>query len=144
MSNRPRSRIHFTVEWKEGMIENCTSVSGLEIDHELLTYRTGASKEYGDLKSPGRPRYPNLRIQRYITPGGDGFYEWMNTIRLDTVERRNLTISLLDGEHEPFVVWKVKNAFPVRLIGPKLDANGTEPATETLELCHEGLAVETA
>ncbi len=143
MSNRPRSRIHFTVEWKGGMIENCTAVSGLEIDHELLTYRTGVSKEYGDQKSPGRPRYPNVRIQRFITPGDNGFYEWMNTIQLDTVERRNLTISLLNEEHEPFVVWKVKNAFPVRLIGPKLDATDTEPATETLELCHEGLTVET-
>ena len=144
MSARPRSRIHFTVEWGERTIANCTAVSGLEIDHELSTYRTGVSKEYGDRKSPGRPRYRNIRLQRYITPGDNEFYEWINTIRLDTVERRNLTISLLDEEHEPFTIWKVKNAFPVRLIGPELDATGTEPATETLELCHEGLTVEKA
>ena len=143
MSNRPRSRIHFTVEYEKGMIADCIAVSGLEIDHELLTYRTGVSKEYGDRKSPGRPQYPNLRIQRYISPGDNEFYEWMNTIKLDTVERRNLTISLLNEEHEPFTVWKVKGAFPVRLIGPELDATGTEPATETLELAHEGLTVET-
>jgi phage tail-like protein len=120
----------------------CSSVTGLEIAYDEMQYRSGSALEYGDQKSPGRPRYPNVVMERPIAAGDNEFYEWMNTIRKNDVERRNVTISLLDEEHEPLMTWKVKNAFPVRLTGPELDARGKGPATETLELSHEGLVVD--
>ena len=143
MRNRPCSQIHFVVEWGGASPIQATEVSGLDIEYDVFTYRSGVSKDYGDQMSPGRVRYPNIRIKRNIIRGHNEFYEWINTIQLDAVERRNVTIALLDEEHEPFMVWKVRDAFPVRLIGPVLDATGAGPATETLELCHEGLVVET-
>jgi phage tail-like protein len=57
-------------------------------------------------------------------------------------ERRDVTISLLDGEHTPVMVWKLKNAWPVSVEGPVLDAMQSEIAIESLEIAHEGIAIE--
>lgn len=141
MSSYPRSRVHFEVEWG-GTRTACTRVSGLEVAYDVMETRTGNSKEFADLKVPGRPRYPNIVLERPIEPGDNEFFQWINTINLDAVERRDVTISLLNEEHEPMMVWKAKNAFPVRHSGPELDATADDPATETLELTHEGLVVQ--
>jgi phage tail-like protein len=50
---------------------------------------------------------------------------------------------LLNEEHEPVMVWKVKEAWPCKVEGPSLNSTGNEVAIETIELCHEGLAIET-
>ncbi len=65
----------------------------------------------------------------------------MNTIKLNTVERRDITINLLNENHELVMTWKVKNAFPVRYSGPILNANSNRAAIEELEIAHEGFSV---
>ena len=61
---------------------------------------------------------------------------------LGKVERRDLTVSLLNENHEPVIVWKVKNAWPVKLQSADLKSDANEVAIETLELAHEGLVIE--
>ena len=63
-------------------------------------------------------------------------------MKLNTVERRDLVVSLLNEEHEPVMIWKVHNAFPVKVEGPQLKASGNEVAIESIELAHEGLEVQ--
>ena len=63
---------------------------------------------------------------------------------MNTIERRDLTIMLLNEEHIPVMIWKVKQAFPVKLEGPSLKASGNEVAIESVELAHEGFSVEAA
>jgi len=58
------------------------------------------------------------------------------------VQRRDLTISLLNEAHEPVVVWKVRNAFLIKVQSTDLKADGNEVAIETLELAHEGLEIQ--
>lgn len=74
--------------------------------------------------------------------GDNEFYNWINTTQLNTVEKRDVVISLLNERHEPVAVWKAKNAFPVKVTGPTLHACGNEVAIETLELAHDGLTIE--
>ena len=92
---------------------------------------------------PGRPKYDNIVLKRGIIPKDNEFFKWLNTAALNQVDRRNLTISLLNENHEPVMSWKVKNAFPVKIEGPVLKATGNEVAIETLEVAHEGLLIET-
>ena len=70
------------------------------------------------------------------------FHEWMDTISMNTVIRRDVTISLLNDQHMPVVVWKVKNAWPVKIQSTDLKADGNEVAIETMEVAHEGFTVE--
>jgi len=87
-------------------------------------------------------KFSNITFKRGIVAGDNEFFEWLNTIKLNQVERRDITISLLNEEHEPAMVWKVSNAFPVKIEAPSLKATGNEVAIETLEIAHEGITIE--
>lgn len=91
---------------------------------------------------PGLRKFSNITMKRGTFKGDNDFYAWFNTIQLNTVERRDITISLLNENHEPVVVWKVKNAFPVKVTSTDLKADGNEVAIESLELAHEGLTIQ--
>jgi phage tail-like protein len=131
---------HFQVEWG-GTNIGFMEVSGLEIHYDIVEQRAGSSPEYSSIKMPGQTRYSNIVLKRGITKGDNEFFKWISTIRLNTVERRDISIALLNEEHEPVMEWKVKNAFPVKLTGPVLNASASEIAIETLELAHEGISI---
>lgn len=141
MRNNYFLNCHFRVDWG-GSNLSFMEVSGLEIEYDVVEYREGHSPEYGSQKMPGRPKYSNIILKRGITADNNEFYNWLKTIKLNEVERRDIVISLLDCEHNPVAVWKVKNAFPVKYTGPVLNARASEVAVETLEIAHEGITVE--
>jgi phage tail-like protein len=92
---------------------------------------------------PGIPKYGNITCKRGIVAKDNEYAEWLNTIQMNQVERRDVTVSLLNEKHEPVMVWKARNAFTVKLEGPSLKSTGNEVAIESLEIAHEGLTVET-
>lgn len=141
MANYPLPKFHFLVNWG-GTNLGFSEVSGLNIENKVIEYRDGVSPEYNKIKMPGMREFNNITLKRGVFKGDNDFYKWLNTISLNTVERRDLSISLLNEKHEPVVVWKVKNAFPVKVQSTDLKADGNEVAIETLELAHEGLTIE--
>jgi phage tail-like protein len=141
MNNYPLLTCHFQVEWGGSRL-GFTEVSGLTIEYNAVEYRDGLSPEYNSKKMPGLVKYNNIVLKRGIIKNDNEFYNWMNTIKLNTVERRDLIISLLDEEHNPVMTWKVKNAWPVKLEGPVLKSDACEAAIETLEIAHEGITIE--
>ena len=134
------STCHFQAEWGGTRI-GFSEISGLSIEHDVIEYRDGSSSEYTRIKMPGLSKSSNIVLKRGIIKGDNEFYQWINTINLNQVERRDLTISLLNEEHIPVMVWKVKNAWPVKLEGPVLRSGVSEVAMETLELAHEGITI---
>ena len=58
----------------------------------------------------------------------------MNSIRLTSVEKEDVTIDLCDESGNPVISWVIRNAFPTKLDAPGFDANTNEVAIETLEL----------
>jgi len=139
--NYPLPRNHFRVEWGGIRIGFC-EVSGLGIEFDAPTFREGNSPENSNLTMPGMLRYPHLVLKRTLVKGDNDFYKWLQTAKLNTVERRDITVSLLDAQHQPVVIWKFKNAFPVKLEYSPLDAQCSGPMLETLAITHEGLTVE--
>lgn len=141
MAEYPISKFHFQVEWGGSKI-GFTEVSGLDITTEIIEYRDGASPEYSKIKMPGQRKFSNITLKRGTFAGDNEFYNWFNTVNLNQIERRDLTISLLNESHEPVVVWKVKNAWPTKVTPTDLKADGNEVALESLELAHEGLTIQ--
>jgi phage tail-like protein len=141
MAEYPIPKFHFQVEWGGSRI-GFTEVSGLDITTEVIEYRDGASPEYSKVKMPGQRKFSNITMKRGTFKGDNEFYSWFNTVNLNQIERRNLTISLLNENHEPVVVWKVKNAWPTKVTPTDLKADGNEVALESLELAHEGLTIQ--
>ena len=142
MREYPQLTCHFQVEWG-GNRMSFTEVSGLTLEHTVVEYREGSSPEYSPQKMPGLVKYNNIVLKRGIIKGNNDFYDWIQTIHLNQVERRDITISLLDANHEPVMVWSVKNAWPVKLESPVLKSDISEPAIESLELTHEGISIQT-
>lgn len=137
----PQPNIHFQVEWGGTRI-GFAEVSGLGMTVEVIEYREGASPEYTPTKMPGRITYDDIVLKRGVFASDNEFFQWIHTVALNAVERRDVTVSLLNENHEPVMVWKVKNAFPARLEGPLLAASGNDVAIETLVLAHEGMTVD--
>lgn len=141
MAQYPVSKFHYQVEWGGSKI-GFTEVTGLEVSTEVIEYRDGASREYHKIKMPGMQKFGNITMKRGTFLGDNEFYSWWNTVALNTIDRRNLIISLLNEKHEPVVVWKVKNAWPVKVQSTDLKADGNEVAIETIEVAHEGLTIQ--
>ncbi len=140
MATYPLTKFHFQVEWGGTRI-GFTEISGLDVSLDVIEYRDGASPEYSKIKMPGMTKFSNITLKRGTFLNDNEFYAWFNTVQMTSVERRNITISLLNENHEPVMVWKVKNAFPVKVQSTDLKADGNEVAIETLELAHEGLII---
>lgn len=141
MANYPLPKFHFSIDWGGTRI-GFTEVSGLDITNDVIEYREGSSPEYHKIKMPGQRKYSNIVAKRGIFKSDNDFYNWFNTINMNTVDRRDLTISLLDETLAPVVVWKVKNAWPTKLTSTDLKADGNDVAIESLEIAHEGLTIQ--
>jgi phage tail-like protein len=140
-NNYPLPKFHFSVDWG-GTNIGFSEVSGLNIENKLIEYRDGASPEYSKIKMPGMREFSNITLKRGVFKGDNEFYNWLNTISLNSVERRDLAISLLNENHEPVVTWKIKNAFPIKVQSTDLKADGSEVAIEQIDVAHEGLTIE--
>lgn len=143
MAEYPLPVFHFQVDWggSKGTEVGFAEVGGLVMENQVIEYRDGASKEFGAVKMPGIPKSGNLTMKRGITAKDTDFFKWLNTTSMNKVERRTLTISLLNENHEPVMTWKAVNAFPVKIEGPGLKSTGNEVAIETIEVAHEGLSI---
>jgi phage tail-like protein len=140
-TNYPLVKFHFQVEWGGTKI-GFTEVSGLDVETEVVEYRHGASPEYSKIKMPGMQKFSNITLKRGTFATDNEYYNWWNTVKLNTIERRDITISLLNEEHAPVVTWKVKNAWPSKVQSTDLKADGNEVAIESMEIIHEGLSIQ--
>jgi len=136
----PLVKFHFSVDWG-GTNIGFTEVSGLDVETELIEYRQGASPEYSKIKMPGMQKYSNITLKRGTFKNDNEFYQWWNTVQLNTIERRDITIKLLNEDHDPVITWTVKSAFPIKVQSTDLKGDGNETAIESMEVAHEGLTI---
>lgn len=139
----PLTKFHFQVDWG-GVNIGFTEVSGLEVTTDKIEYRHGASPEYIKTQMPGMQSFSEITLKRGTFAGDNEFYTWWNTVTLGKVDRRDITVSMLDENHEPVVIFKIKNAWPTKVTPTDLNATSNEVAVETLVLVHEGLTIEYA
>jgi len=141
MSNYPLPKFHFEVDWGGTRI-GFTEVSGLTVETEVIEYREGANPEYHKQKMPGMQKFGNITLKRGTFNNDNEYYAWWNSVKLNTIERRDIVIKLLNEEHEPVMTWKIKNAWPNKVQSTDLKADGNEVAIETMEVVHEGLTID--
>jgi phage tail-like protein len=141
MADYPLPKFHFQVDWAGTRI-GFTEITGLDVETEVIEYRQGSSPEYSSQKMPGRQKYANITMKRGVFATDNEYFEWWNTVKLNKIERRDLTISLLNENHEPVMVWKVKSAWPTKIQSTDLKSDGNEVAIESIEVVHEGLTIQ--
>src|ERR1700709_1817701 len=110
----PLPKFHFQVQWGGSKV-NFTEVTGLEVTTDIIEYRDGFSKEFHKIKMPGMQKFTNITLKRGKFARDNEFFAWYNSQSMNTIERRDLSISLLNENHDPVFVWKIKNAFPIKV-----------------------------
>ncbi len=141
----PLPAFHYRVEI-DGMDPVAfAEISGLSIARETITYKDGLSCTQGSKRMPGLSSDLKFTMKKGIIKADSKLYNWVNSIRLTTVEKKNILISLMDEKGEaPVVTWKVTNAFPVKLDAPAFNAKTNDVAIESLELMADDLKIEYA
>ena len=115
-----------------------SDVSGLELGYETITYKDGMGVKY----MPGMPEPVKLTLKRGLVKGNSMLYNWINSVRLNRVEKRNIIINLLDENANPLITWTIKNTFPTKLTAPTFDGKSNEVAIESLELMADSFTME--
>jgi phage tail-like protein len=132
---------HYKVSWNNLEI-GFSDVSGLTQEIQPIEYRDGLmSGNTISLKRPGLKKVNNISLKRGITQGNNDLFNWFNNNGAPNVERRDVTITLLNDSSEPVMVWVALQAFPIKCEGPGLKATGNDIAIESVELVHEGLTL---
>jgi phage tail-like protein len=115
-------------------------VSGLESAMDPIEYRNG-SEDITVRKMPGLKKFTNITLKRGIT-GDLGFWNWIVAGMNGTIIRTEGSILLLDENKQEVMRWNFRRAWPCKFTGPGLNAKNNEIAMETVEICHEGLAID--
>lgn len=143
MATYPLPVFHYKVSWNNQDI-GFSDVSGLSQEISPIEYRDGLMPATtASLKRPGLIKVNNISLKRGIVEKNNDLFIWFNNNGSPNVERRDITITLLNDEGNPVMVWMVSQAWPIKCEGPGLKATGNEIAIESIELVHEGLKVQT-
>lgn len=140
----PYRSFRFTVEIDGISRGGFNEVSGFEMTVDVVEYREGDDLRNTPRKLPGLTKYGNITL-KWGMVGDMEMMAWLNTVAPSDqapptgIERKNMTISMIDDTGANGPQWTVINAWPVHYELPQLNALGTEVAIETLEICHEGL-----
>ncbi|BDD01346.1 phage tail protein [Persicobacter psychrovividus] len=137
----PIPKFHFTVEW-EGGESGFQEVSGLEMESQFIEYRSGDDNTFVTQKIPGLKKHGTVTLKKGTFRGDNQMWEWFTDVQTNPNRRMDVTISLLDEENSPVIVWTIRNAFPVKVTATDLKADANEVAVETIELAHEGIEQE--
>lgn len=136
----PIPKFYFQVKW-DSQVMSFQEVSGLDIQSEEIKYRHGDSPEFSVIKMPGMKKVGNITMKKGIFKGDNKFWDWFKQIKMNTIKRLPVTISLLDEGGKATMVWTLTNAWPTKITGTDLKSEGDEVAIESIEIVHEGITI---
>lgn len=136
----PIPKFHFQVKWGTNVLL-FQEVSGLDVESAPIEYRRGGGPTFSPIKMPGVKKYGNVTLKKGVFRSDNKFWDWFNQIKMNTIQRVPITISLLDEAGNPTMVWTLSNAWPAKITGTDLKADGNEVAVESIEIAHDGLTI---
>lgn len=135
--NDPFTAFRFTITFDDlppGGFSDCT---GLQMETEIHDFAEGGLNTH-TWKFATRSKQTNLTLKRGIV--NKVLWDWYHDITIGKMKFRNATIAVLDSSGTNQVLeFQVLQAFPVKWVGPELNAAQNNLAFETLELAHQGL-----
>ncbi len=137
----PLVKFSFQVKWddKELIFQE---VTGLSSETQVIEYRGGSSKVYSTVKMPGIQKFGNITLKKGIFKGDTALWNSYNLIKMNTIKRSTILISLLDETNAVAMSWSLLNAFPCKITVTDMKSDANEVAVESMELAHEGLTLK--
>ena len=140
----PFKNFRYKVEFNGTEAAGFSEVSGADISVDVIEYREGNEVRTTPRKLAGLTKYGNITLKWGVV-GSMEMMEWLHTVASDNtsgptgIERKTITIKLLDDTGADGPSWEIINAWPTHYTAPDLNGLGGEVAIETLEICHEGV-----
>lgn len=113
----PPLSFHFLVEFtgidSKTQDHEFQSVSGLSVDIETEEIAEGGENRFKH-KFPVKTKYPNLVLKRGVLVDSNVISWCRDAIENFEFKPIDLTVKLLNEEHEPLMTWNVVHAYPVK------------------------------
>ena len=90
-----------------------------------------------DLQNAG-----NVTLKTGVLNRDSQMFEWFAPGTMNSVDRMDVTISLLDQTGSELMIWRLRDAYPLEVTGADLQTSRAEVTVETIVLAHEGLTIE--
>ena len=109
---------------------------------DVIEYRAGNDRVNTVRKLPGLHHVHDVTLKRGVV-GSTTLFTWFRAGTLGQVDRRNVTIRLLNEDlSDVAFTWRLVRAWPVKYVVKSLSATSSEVAIEELVLTCEGIDVE--
>lgn len=137
----PLPKFYFSVTGLPSGTVSFQEVTGLSTEVTPIEYRHGDSPSFYPIKMPGLGKVGNVTMRKGIFVNDTKLWEWFNEIKMNTIARAAVVISLLDETGAPKMVWTLQNAFPIKITGTELKSEGSEVAVESVDLAFETMTI---
>ena len=137
MSNiYPPLGFHFKVEFANLKSEiEFQSVSGLTVELDTEDIAEGGENRFKH-RLPVQSRYSKLVLRRGLLTDSSLIKWCRDAVEEFNISPTDITISLLNGEHEPLMTWNVMHAYPVKWSMGDFNAEQSQIVIETIELVY--------
>ncbi len=111
------------------------SVSGLSVDLETEEIAEGGENRF-KYKIPVRSKFPNLVLKRGLLVNSEVIKWCKKALENFEIEPLDITVMLLDENHEALQTWNIIRAYPVKWNVGDFNAEESKLVIETLELTY--------
>ena len=137
MATYPHGKFRYKVEIDGLEAGGFSEASGFDASIDVIEYREGDMVQT-PMKIPGLKKYGNITLKKGVADSMV-VYEWMIAGVEGEVERKTITITILDETETATASWQVINAWPTKYTAPDFNATSSEIAIESIEIAHEGM-----
>ena len=137
MATYPHGKFRYKVEIDGLEAGGFSEASGFDASIDVIEYREGDMVQT-PMKIPGLKKYGNITLKQGVADSMV-MYEWMIAGVEGEVERKTITITILDETETAAASWQVINAWPTKYTAPDFNATSSEIAIESMEIAHDGM-----
>ena len=129
---------HFKVEFGPSSTDQdirFQEVTGLSAEVMTEEFREGGLNEYAH-RIPTGAKYGNLVLKRGFVNDSEIAGWCRDAVENFVFEPKDVTVTLLNEEHEPLATWNFRRAYPVKWSVSDFKAQENALAVESLELAY--------
>lgn len=135
----PVPEFHFSVEIADVGKISCKEVSGLDMEFDVIEYRSGDMPGFTKVKMPGLKKSGDVTLKKAMFKGDAKLWNWINQVKMNVIKRASVTVALLDENGNPVQKWNLTNAWPKKYTVEGFKADGNSVSMETIVIAHEGV-----
>jgi len=115
-------------------------VSGMDADNQVTEYRDHSTGDHQPIKIPGIRNTGNITMKRGVFRNDDNFRKLQDEIKAGTVNKRTITIRLLNEAGAATMHWTLEEAWPVKLVSTDPTSDSNEVAVESIEIAYANMS----